>query len=103
MYITIDKVKKHLNIDADFLDDDNYITSLIEVAENVVERHIGYKLSDKVEANDGCLPKGIEHAMLLLIGHFYNTREAVTFGTGTELPLGYNYLLDLFTNLECWG
>lgn len=103
MYITVDKVKKHLNIDADFIDDDNYITSLIEVAENVVERHIGYKLSDKVEANDGCLPKGMEHAMLLLIGHFYNTREAVTFGSSAELPLGYNYLLDLFTNLGYWG
>lgn len=103
MYITVDKAKKHLNIDADFIDDDNYITSLIEVAENVVERHIGYKLSDKVEANDGCLPKGMEHAMLLLIGHFYNTREAVTFGSSNELPLGYNYLLDLFTNLGYWG
>lgn len=103
MYLTLDKAKKHLNIDTDFVDDDNYITSLIEVAENAVERHIGYKLSTMVEKNDGCLPKGLEHAMLLLIGHFYNTREAVVFGSGTELPLGYNYLLDLFTNLEYWG
>lgn len=103
MFLSVEKCKKHLNIDLDFTEDDNYITSLIEVAENVVERHIGYKLIDKVEANDGCLPKGLEHAMLLLIGHFYNTREAVTFGSSTELPLGYNYLLDLFTNIEQWG
>ena len=103
MFLSVEKCKKHLNIDLDFTEDDNYITSLIEVAENVVERHIGYKLIDKVEANDGCLPKGLEHAMLLLIGHFYNTREAVTFGSSTELPLGYNYLLDLLTNIEQWG
>lgn len=103
MYLTLDKAKKHLNIDTDFVDDDNYITSLIEVAENAVERHIGYKLSTMVEKNDGSLPKGLEHAMLLMIGTFYNSRESVTFGAGTELPLGYNYLLDLFTNLEYWG
>lgn len=103
MYLTLDKAKKHLNIDLDFTDDDNYITSLIEVAENAVERHIGYKLADKVEENEGSLPKGLEHAMLLMIGTFYNSRESVTFGAGTELPLGYNYLLDLFTNLEYWG
>ena len=103
MFLSVEKCKKHLNIDLDFTEDDNYITSLIEVAENVVERHIGYKLADKVEENDGSLPKGLEHAMLLLIGHFYNTREAVTFGSSTELPLGYNYLLDLFTNIEQWG
>jgi len=102
MYLTLDKAKKHLNIDTDFIEDDNYIMSLIEVAENVVERHIGYNLSDKLD-DDGCLPKGLEHAMLLMIGTFYNSRESVTFGSGSELPLGYNYLLDLFTNLECWG
>lgn len=103
MFLSVEKCKKHLNIDLDFTEDDNYITSLIEVAENVVERHIGYNLAEKADANDGQLPKGLEHAMLLLIGHFYNTREAVTFGSSTELPLGYNYLLDLFTNIEQWG
>ena len=103
MFLSIEKCKKHLNIDLDFTEDDNYIQHLIEAAENAVERHIGYKLADKVEENDGSLPKGLEHAMLLLIGHFYNTREAVTFGNSVELPLGYNYLLDLFTNIEQWG
>ena len=103
MFLTLDKCKKHLNIDLDFTEDDNYIQHLIEVAETVVERHIGYKLADKVEENDGQLPKGLEHAMLLMIGTFYISRESVTFGSGSELPLGYNYLLDLFTNLECWG
>ena len=103
MYITIEKAKKHLNIDLDFIEDDNYIQHLIEVAETVVERHIGYNLAEKAETNDGQLPKGLEHAMLLMIGTFYNTRESVTFGSGTELPLAYSYLLDMFTNIEQWG
>ena len=36
MYVTLDEAKKHLNIDADFNDDDAYITSLIEVSEDSV-------------------------------------------------------------------
>ncbi len=36
MYVTLDEAKKHLNIDADFTDDDAYITSLIEVSEDSV-------------------------------------------------------------------
>ena len=36
MYVTLDEAKKHLNVDADFTDDDAYITSLIEVSEDSV-------------------------------------------------------------------
>ena len=36
MYITVDEAKKHLNIDASFKDDDNYISDLIVVAEDAV-------------------------------------------------------------------
>lgn len=103
MYIPLQKIKKHLNIDNDFTEDDNYIQHLIEVAETVVERHIGYKLSDLSDKNEGQIPAPLEHAMLLMIGTFYNTRESVTFGSGTELPLAYSYLLDMFTNIEQWG
>ena len=103
MFLSLEKCKKHLNIDLDFAEDDNYIQHLIEVAETVVERHIGYNLSNMVEDNDGQIPAPLEHAMLLMIGTFYNTRESVTFGSGTELPLAYSYLLDMFTNIEQWG
>ena len=44
MYLQLNQIKKHLNIDADFHDDDNYIQQLINVAEIAVERHIDYDL-----------------------------------------------------------
>ena len=40
MYIQLYQVKKHLNIDEDFRDDDEYLMSLVEVAEKVVEKNI---------------------------------------------------------------
>lgn len=102
MYIAIDKIKRHLNIDMDFKEDDQYLMALSEVAESVVERHVGYKFSDLVEKNGGELPMPLQHAMLLFIGQLYANRESVTFGSATVLPHAYEYILDLYTNLDCW-
>ena len=101
MYISLDKCKKHLNIDPDFKEDDNYIMSLVEVAEEIVQRHIGYRFEDILV--DGQLPMALQHAMLLFIGTMYANRESVTFGSASELPLAYNYILQLFENYDVWG
>lgn len=101
MYIALDKCKKHLNIDPDFKEDDNYIMSLIEVAEEIVQRHIGYRFEDILV--DGQLPAPLQHAMLLFVGTMYANRESVTFGSASELPLSYNYILQLFENYDVWG
>ena len=37
MYLTLDKAKKHLNIDLDFTDDDNYIYVVSSKVNNVRE------------------------------------------------------------------
>ena len=101
MYISLDKCKKHLNIDPNFTEDDNYIMSLVEVAEEIVQRHIGYRFEDILV--DGQLPMALQHAMLLFIGTMYANRESVTFGSASELPLSYNYILQLFENYDVWG
>ena len=45
MYVTLEQAKKHLNIDSDFNEDDDYIMQLINVAEIAVEKHIDCDLS----------------------------------------------------------
>lgn len=102
MYVALDKIKTHLNIDKDFVADDNYLMSLSEVAECVVERHIGYKFSDLMSKNDGQLPMPLQHAMLLLIGTMYANRESVTYGSANILPHAYDYILQLFENYDVW-
>ena len=101
MVLSVEQCKKHLNIDPDFKEDDNYIMSLVEVAEEIVQRHIGHRFEDILV--DGQLPMALQHAMLLLIGQFYANRESVTFGSPSELPLSYNYILQLFENYDVWG
>lgn len=101
MYIAIDKIKRHLNIDMDFKEDDQYLMALSEVAEEVVQRHIGYRFEDILV--DGQLPMALQHAMLLLIGQFYANRESVTFGSASPVPHSYDYILQLFENYDVWG
>lgn len=97
MYIQLDLAKKHLNIEDDFIEDDEYILNLIDVAESAVRVHINEDFASIAEKNGGCLPSPILQAALLMIGNLYQNREAV--GTKTqELPFNYRYLIDLYRN-----
>jgi uncharacterized phage protein (predicted DNA packaging) len=97
MYIQLDMAKKHLNIEDDFIEDDEYILNLIEVAEAAVRVHINESFNDIAAKNGGCLPSPILQAALLMVGSLYQNREIV----GSKvyaLPYNYQYLIDLYKN-----
>lgn len=113
-YLNLEQLKKHLNIDADFTDDDAYIESLGEVAESIVEKHLDRKLDSFCDirysnvpitydgaVSYGDLPAPIVHAMLLMVGNLYANRESVTYANTYELPLAYQYLLAPYHNYMC--
>jgi uncharacterized phage protein (predicted DNA packaging) len=95
MYIQLDEAKKHLNIEDDFVDDNEYILSLISVAESAVRVHINEDFASIAEKNGGELPPPILQAALLMIGNLYQNREVI--GNKTQiLPYNYQYLIDLY-------
>lgn len=96
MFVQLYQIKKHLNIDEYFTDDDEYLVSLEDVAEKVVEKHIDLSLSDLANANGGELPSPLLQAILLLIGNMYLQRESISYSSISEVPQSYNYLLDLY-------
>ena len=98
MYVNLDLLKNHLNIEPSFKDDDELIMTYEGIAEQAIERHIDYYLSDIAANNGGELPSPLAAAIMLYVGNLYSNREAVTFGTPKELPLSYSYLLDLYKN-----
>lgn len=99
MYITIEEIKKHLNIDLEFIDDDEYLETLISVAEDAISKHIDSNLSVVADENGGELPPVLIHAMKLFIGDMYQSRESTSFGgTPTEVPFSYTYLTSLYKN-----
>lgn len=94
-YITIAEAKDHLRVD--FTNDDAYISSLIELVEELVSMEIGEDLIDMEEG--GLLPLGLKHAMLLMIGHFYANREIAIIGVGVnEIPFGFKHLIAPYKN-----
>lgn len=97
MYIQLDLAKKHLNIEDDFREDDEYIIQLIEVAESAVRVHINEDFAIIAEKNGGALPPPILQAMMLMIGNLYQNREIIGSKVH-ELPYNYQYLIDLFRN-----
>ena len=97
-YLTLQEIKKHLNIDNDFTDDDSYIESLGEVAEEIVKQHVRKDLFMINTENRNKLPAPIKQAMLLLIGNYYANRESVTYAAAKELPQAYEYLLSPYVS-----
>ena len=96
MYLELEQIKKHLNIDEYFKDDDKYILYLGQVAEEVVQKHIDADIKAIVSKNEGVLPPPLAHAMLLFIGDMYASRESISYSNAVEIPFSYDYLLSLY-------
>ena len=92
-YLTLQDIKTHLNIDSAFTDDDTYLESLESVAVDIIERDIDYKLSE-LES----LPDALKHALLLVIGNFYDNRESLSPVGINEIPQTLGWILDLYRN-----
>lgn len=95
--IELSLVKQHLRVDHD--DEDVLIQGYIDGACAHVEQHCDRELvaGDPVLPSQMGLTKDVIQAVLLLVGHWYSNREAVTSGPGgvsaTEVPLAYERLL----------
>jgi uncharacterized phage protein (predicted DNA packaging) len=89
MYITVEDLKKHLNVDHS--EDDDYIGELSEVAEDAVAEYLNRPISDFV--TDGKLKASVRHAIRLLVGTWYASRESVAFASPSVLPDGVYALL----------
>ncbi len=96
MYVTLNKAKKHLQIDQDFKDDDEYLIMLIRAAEDAVESNLNIPLASILK--DGALPYSVYHAILLMIGNLYSNREPVSFTSVAKVPYTLEFLLATYKN-----
>lgn len=94
-YTTLEKVKKHLNIESDNTDDDTYIGDLILIADSAIDEYTKGGLKDLEE-----VPVTVQHAATLLSAHLYLNRNLVSFAQGYELPYSYKFLLNPYMNFS---
>lgn len=102
MLINLERIKKHLNIDTEFTDDDDYIEFLCSVAEDVVQKHID-KTFEEIIAEEGEIPNALLHAMLLFIGNMYDSRESNTYGSVNKVPHSLEYILNMYRDYKNAG
>lgn len=90
--VTVKLLKQHTRTD-DFTADDEYLTYLLTTAEQLTLQKIGYTEEQIRQAHGGHAPAAAAHAVMLLAGYWYSQREAVTLGTPTPIPYGYDMLV----------
>ncbi len=94
MAINITTLKRQLNIENTFNDDDAILQQCLDVAIQTTNNYLG---SDVVSGYTGnTTPISVEHAILMLASHFYINRNIVAFATPSELPYSYKFLLDWY-------
>ena len=62
MFLELAHIKKHLNIDAEYTDDDEYILYLYDVAVDVIQKHIDITF-DEIMQKEGKIP----NALLIIV------------------------------------
>ncbi len=96
MAVDLDTAKQHLNITFDT--DDALVERLIATASEWLDSRLGYSIATKYP--DGA-PAPLDHAVLLLVGHWYANREATLVGVNAApLPFG---LVDIVNDYRNWS
>ena len=90
--VNINQLKRQLNIEEDFVDDDAILQHFLDVAEQSVNVYCG--VTGLTEYTELSIPISINQAVILLAAHFYLNRNMVSYSQGTEIPYGFRFLLD---------
>ena len=98
--LTLAEVKTHLRVGSDN-SEDALITTYITAARQYVEGYQNRVYLSSDEAVEAETMTGVERAAcLLLIGHWYENRQAVVLGTPpSEVPFAVKALLDIKRNV----
>lgn len=94
--VDIALLKQHVRAD-DFSDDDTYLAHLLEVAETYVCDATNRTRDELL--TDGKLPVTLQQAVLMIAGHWYNQREAVSGVQMSEVPYTLQALIKPYRKL----
>lgn len=76
MILSIEHVKRYLNIDEDYKDDDDLLINLINICELAIAKYINRESLDEFGLDDNKENSTLRAAALMLIASMYKDREA---------------------------
>ena len=97
-YLTIDEIKKQLNIDFDFHDDDQFLELLGDSVEDITANLLDCPLN-LVEAKYGNMPAGITHCMRMLVDYAYSQQRGSS-SEANDIPNAIITILKLYRNFN---
>lgn len=98
MYLTLDEIKRQLNIDLDYDGDDEILTLMGESAEDIVSNLIDTPL-DELAAENGELPAGVRHALRMLIDWEYSQQRGSS-SESIDIPTAIYTILKLYRHFQ---
>lgn len=96
MALSIKDLKRQLNIELQYLDEDAVLQRFLDIANVAVLTYCNDGLSGYTGTTEQPLP--VQQAVILLASHFYINRNMVSFQQGTEIPYSFRWLLDPYKN-----
>lgn len=97
--ISLELFKKHVRADS-FAEDDDYMRHLLDTATETVIAATNRTCEELSDMNaEGGLPSPLVQAALMLAGHWYNQREAVSGVQMHEVPYTLQALINPYTKL----
>jgi hypothetical protein len=97
-YLTLEEIKKQLNVDVDFHEDDEFLELLGESVEDLTSNLIDCQL-DELAAQNGCIPAGVRHAMRMLVDYVYSQQRGSS-GESNDIPNAIFTILKLYRNFN---
>lgn len=94
--IDLQLLKKHLNIEEEFTEDDTYLEMLSNSAVVFVEKYLEDSLELIANDNGGELPPSLKLAIFILVADWYAYRESVTNLSVNKLPNSLIFILNQF-------
>jgi len=97
-YLDINEIKKQLNIDADFHEDDEFLELLGESAEDMVAQLLDCSL-DELVAQNGDLPASVRHALRMLVDYMYSQNRGSS-SESIDIPNAIFTILKLYRSYK---
>jgi hypothetical protein len=97
-YLTLKEIKKQLNVDEQFKEDDEFLELLGESAEDMCAQLLDCSL-DQLVAENGDIPASVRHALRMLVDYMYSQNRGSS-GESIDIPNAIYTILKLYRNFR---
>lgn len=97
-YLTLNEIKKQLNVDEDYHGDDEFLEMLGDSAEDLASQLIDTDL-DALCAAYGSIPSAVRHALRMLCDYMYSQNRGSS-SESIDIPNAVFTILKLYRNFN---